>query len=131
MKGKVWLIGAGPGDAGLLTQKAADVLKEADVIVYDALVSLEILCQLPPSTRKIHVGKRAGHHSTSQEAINQLLIDEALQGNRRARRASRKQDGYKPRGTDRRYYPALFGQIRLRRRHTHICEKRRQYKHNF
>ena len=85
MKGKVWLIGAGPGDAGLLTQKAADVLKEADVIVYDALVSLEILCQLPPSTRKIHVGKRAGHHSTSQEAINQLLIDEALQGNQVAR----------------------------------------------
>lgn len=79
-QGKVWLIGAGPGDAGLLSQKAAAVLQQADVIVYDALVSLEILCQLPAHTRKIHVGKRAGHHTVPQEEINQILLREAQEG---------------------------------------------------
>ena len=49
-KGKVWLVGAGPGDAGLLTQKGAKLLKMADVIVYDALISLEILCLIPVAT---------------------------------------------------------------------------------
>lgn len=84
-QGKVWLIGAGPGDAGLLTVKAAEVLQKADVIVYDALVSLEILCKLPPETRKIHVGKRAGHHTASQEEINELLLKEAQEGHLVAR----------------------------------------------
>lgn len=79
-KGKVWLVGAGPGDAGLLTQKAAKLLQMADVIVYDALISLEILCQIPMATPKIYAGKRAGQHSMSQHEINQLLVKEALSG---------------------------------------------------
>ncbi|MBQ7049752.1 MAG: uroporphyrinogen-III C-methyltransferase, partial [Firmicutes bacterium] len=70
-KGKVWLVGAGPGDAGLLTQKGAKLLKMADVIVYDALISLEILCQIPVATPKIYAGKRAGQHSMPQNEINQ------------------------------------------------------------
>ncbi len=79
-KGKVWLVGAGPGDAGLLTQKGARLLAEADVVVYDALISLEILCQIPIATPKIYVGKRAGQHSMPQDEINQLLVHEALNG---------------------------------------------------
>ncbi len=79
-EGKVWLVGAGPGDAGLLTQKGASLLAEADVVVYDALISLEILCQIPLSTPKIYAGKRAGQHSMPQDEINQLLVQEALSG---------------------------------------------------
>lgn len=80
VSGKVWLVGAGPGDAGLLTQKGAQVLRKADVIIYDALVSLEILCSLPVSAQKIYVGKRAGAHTMPQEEINQCILEEALAG---------------------------------------------------
>ncbi len=78
--GKVWLAGAGPGDAGLLTIKAKEMLSEADVIVYDALVSEEILCQIPPEKELLYVGKRTGSHSASQEEINQILLKEAENG---------------------------------------------------
>jgi len=78
--GKVWLAGAGPGDAGLLTVKAKEMLSEADVIVYDALVSGEILCQIPPEKELLYVGKRAGSHFASQEEINQILLKEAEKG---------------------------------------------------
>lgn len=79
-QGKVWLVGAGPGDAGLLTCKAAEVLQSADVIIYDALVSLEILCLLPAHAEKIYVGKRAGQHTLPQEAINRLILQKAEEG---------------------------------------------------
>lgn len=79
-KGKVWLAGAGPGDAGLLTVKTRELLCEADVIVYDALVSEEILCQIPDRVKRIYVGKRSGHHSVLQEEINQILLNEAKAG---------------------------------------------------
>lgn len=79
-EGKVWLVGAGPGDAGLLTVKAARLLKKADVIVYDALVSAELLSWLPDRTEKIYVGKHAGNHPVPQEEINQILIREAKAG---------------------------------------------------
>ncbi len=79
--GKVWLVGAGPGAAGLLTVKGRRVLDEADVIVHDALVSDELLSGLP-SQKLISVGKRAGYHPVSQPQINDLLIREARNGKR-------------------------------------------------
>ena len=54
-RGKVWLAGAGPGDAGLLTVKTKEMLEEAEVIVYDALISAEILCQIPADKETIYV----------------------------------------------------------------------------
>lgn len=78
--GKVWLCGAGPGDAGLLTVKTKQLIQEADVIVYDALVSTEILCEIPKEKECIYVGKRSGNHAVSQEGINEILLREALAG---------------------------------------------------
>lgn len=80
--GMVWLAGAGPGDAGLLTVKAKELLERADVIVYDALVSLEIFGQIPPGKELIYVGKRAGCHTYSQAEINETLLKEAKKGKR-------------------------------------------------
>lgn len=79
-RGKVWLVGAGPGDIGLLTLKAKQVIEEADLIAYDALVGDEILCSLPEGTEKISVGKRSGRHSVPQEETNSLLLEQALSG---------------------------------------------------
>ncbi|MBR9727973.1 uroporphyrinogen-III C-methyltransferase [Shewanella intestini] len=76
-KGKVWLIGAGPGDVDLLTIKAYRQLKQADTVLFDALVSPEILALIPEHVEKIAVGKRAGKHSASQDQINQLLVTKA------------------------------------------------------
>lgn len=81
-KGKVWLVGAGPGDIGLLTVKGKAVLESAEVVVYDALVSDEIAALIPSTAKKINVGKRANHHLVPQEEINQILLEEALHGNR-------------------------------------------------
>lgn len=82
MSGKVWLVGAGPGDVGLFTLKGLDVLQRADVVVYDALVGQSILGLIPDSARLIYAGKRAGNHALSQEEINRVLLDEAIRGNR-------------------------------------------------
>ena len=62
MTGKVWLVGAGPGDRGLLTLKGQEVLREAEVVVYDALVGDEVLTLIPENAKKINAGKRAGCH---------------------------------------------------------------------
>ncbi len=78
--GKVWLAGAGPGDAGLLTVKTKELLEKADVIVYDALISLEIFGQIPQGKKLIYVGKRAGNHTYSQAEINRMLLREAQKG---------------------------------------------------
>lgn len=78
--GKVWLAGAGPGDAGLVTIKTRELIEEADVVVYDALISTEILSFIPEPTEKINVGKRAGHHPVPQEEINRILLREAKAG---------------------------------------------------
>lgn len=75
--GKVYLVGAGPGDPGLLTIKGKTLLECADVVVYDALISPAILAMINPQAKQIHAGKRRGQHSLPQEEINQLLIQEA------------------------------------------------------
>ena len=80
MTGKVWLVGAGPGDLGLMTVKGKILLKEADVIIYDHLVGNEILSSLDDSKKLINVGKLAGHHPIPQEKINQILVEEAKKG---------------------------------------------------
>jgi uroporphyrin-III C-methyltransferase len=73
-KGKVYLVGAGPGDPELLTRKAERLLKEADVILYDALVG-EGIKELFPPVKVIDVGKRADDHTFRQEEINRMLVD--------------------------------------------------------
>ncbi|KFI09785.1 uroporphyrinogen-III C-methyltransferase [Vibrio coralliilyticus] len=80
--GEVALIGAGPGDLELLTIKALRFLQQADVVLYDYLVSDEIMALVPSDTILVCVGKRAGHHSVPQEKTNQLLVDFAQQGHR-------------------------------------------------
>ena len=77
---KVYLIGAGPGDPGLLTLKARDVLASADVVVYDALANASFLDYARPDAEKIYVGKIADQHAMSQWQINQLLVDKAKEG---------------------------------------------------
>lgn len=79
-KGKVWLAGAGPGDASLLTLKAARLIEKADVIVYDALISAETLSRIPEKKEVIYVGKHAGDHPVPQEEINRILVREAEKG---------------------------------------------------
>ena len=80
--GWVYLVGAGPGDPELLTLRAARLLLEADVLVYDNLVSKEILACLPEATERIYVGKKASNHSLPQEGINALLVRLAGEGRR-------------------------------------------------
>ena len=75
--GKVYLVGAGPGDPGLMTLKGKGILACADVVVYDALVSPEILAMINPQAEKIDAGKRRGRHSLVQEETTQLLIEKA------------------------------------------------------
>ncbi len=82
MPGKVWLVGAGPGDIGLLTVKGKSVIEKADVIVYDHLVGMEILSSLDDKKKLINVGKLSGHHPIPQEEINRILVEEAEQGQR-------------------------------------------------
>jgi uroporphyrin-III C-methyltransferase len=81
MFGKVYLVGAGPGDPELLTRKAWRVLQSADVILHDDLVSDEILCVLPPSSRIVNVGKRCGAKGISQSQINERMVRLAREGN--------------------------------------------------
>lgn len=78
--GKVFLIGAGPGDVGLLTLKAKRYISEADVILYDYLVGEEIVAFARVDAEIIYVGKKAGQHTLKQEEINQLLVDKAKEG---------------------------------------------------
>jgi len=75
--GKVYLVGAGPGDPGLLTLKAKVLLENADIVLYDALVSPSILAMINPKAEQIHGGKRRGRHSLVQEEITALLIEKA------------------------------------------------------
>lgn len=82
MNGKVFLVGAGPGDPGLLTVRAAELIASADLIAVDALVSVEVMARIPTGADIVYVGKRAGAHAMPQEEINALLIAEARKGKR-------------------------------------------------
>ncbi len=78
--GIVYLIGAGPGDPGLITVKGRDCLRRADVVVYDYLANPAFLRELPEHAERIYVGKKAGNHHRPQDKINELLIAEAREG---------------------------------------------------
>jgi uroporphyrin-III C-methyltransferase len=78
--GKVTLVGAGPGDPELLTLKAARVLREAQVVLYDHLIGDDVMSLVPPQAHRISVGKRAGRHSFSQRAIIELMLSLARSG---------------------------------------------------
>jgi uroporphyrin-III C-methyltransferase len=74
---RITLVGAGPGDAELITLKGIKALKTANVVLYDALINEELLA-FAENAEKVYVGKRSGEHSYSQEAVNKLLVDYAL-----------------------------------------------------
>ena len=79
-QGKVWLVGAGPGDPDLLTIKALRLIQSCDVVIHDRLVSQPIMDLIPATARRIYVGKARSDHAVPQEDINQLLVDEARAG---------------------------------------------------
>lgn len=79
LPGKVYLVGAGPGDPGLFTLKGKSLLEAADVVVYDALVSPAILAMSNPKAKLLPAGKRRGYHSLAQSEITQLLLEQAHQ----------------------------------------------------
>jgi uroporphyrinogen III methyltransferase/synthase len=83
--GKVWLVGAGPGDPGLLTIKGARAIAQCDALVYDYLASDAIVGLAPPGCEKIYVGKKAGSHTLAQNEITQLIVDLGLAGRRAVR----------------------------------------------
>ena len=80
MYGKVTLVGAGPGDPGLLTVKGREALLRAQVVVYDRLVSPAILALMPEEAEQINVGKEASRHPVPQDQINRILLEKALEG---------------------------------------------------
>ena len=79
-KGKVILVGAGPGDPELITVKGMKAIQSADIVLYDALIGEELLDFVRPDTELIYVGKRCGQHSLKQEDINALIVQCALRG---------------------------------------------------
>ncbi len=79
-RGKVYIVGAGPGDPELITLKGLRILKEADVVLYDNLVPKELLGFAKEDAELIYVGKASGRHTVSQQRINELLVEKAKQG---------------------------------------------------
>ena len=82
----VHLVGAGPGDPELLTLKALRIIRTAEAVVYDRLISPEILALIPPGTMRIYVGKANAHHTLPQDETNALLAKLARAGHRVVRR---------------------------------------------
>ena len=80
VRGKVYLVGAGPGDPDLLTVRAARLLAQAEVVVYDHLVGADVLALIGPAASRLYVGKERSHHSLPQEGINELLVRLAREG---------------------------------------------------
>lgn len=76
-KGMVYLVGAGPGDPGLITEKGRKLLESCDVVIYDRLVSPKLISYTKPNCEKVYVGKEVGHHAIKQEEINQIIIEKA------------------------------------------------------
>jgi uroporphyrinogen III methyltransferase/synthase len=81
-QGKVYLVGAGPGDPGLITAKGLQCLQEAQVVLYDRLVDQRLLGEASPEAEMLDVGKARGFHREPQEGINQLMVEKALEGKR-------------------------------------------------
>jgi len=81
VKGKVYLVGAGPGDPGLITIKGRRCIQRADVVIYDYLAAKEFLKYAREDAELLYVGKKGGDHTLSQEGINQLLVEKATAGN--------------------------------------------------
>ena len=77
VRGKVYLVGAGPGDPKLLTLRAAELLAKADIVIYDRLIGSSILKLAPKVAKKVYVGKRSGKHEVPQDKINELLVKAA------------------------------------------------------
>ena len=82
MAGNVILVGAGPGDAGLLTVKGRRALEQAEVVVFDRLVDGEIMKLIPANADRIDVGKNVANHPVPQPQINQILLEKAQEGKR-------------------------------------------------
>jgi len=80
MTGTVYLVGAGPGDPGLITVRGAEVLRAADVVVYDRLASPALLDLAPADAERVYAGKEPGRSALPQEGINRLLVERALAG---------------------------------------------------
>jgi uroporphyrin-III C-methyltransferase len=78
--GKVYLVGAGPGDPGLLTLKAYQLLKKCDIVIYDALLSEEIVKFIPDHVEKIFIGKSRHHSRLSQDEVEQMMVEKAQEG---------------------------------------------------
>jgi uroporphyrin-III C-methyltransferase len=80
--GMVHIVGAGPGPLDLMTLRALDRLRSADVVVFDRLISPEVLAEIPALAQSVYVGKALGHHAVSQDGIHDLLVTHARQGKR-------------------------------------------------
>ena len=80
MKGKVYIVGAGPGDPGLLTLKALDLIKTTDIVLYDRLVSDQILDIIPNNVKKEYVGRNIGDNYTHQNETNDMMVKHAKEG---------------------------------------------------
>lgn len=80
MSGTVYLVGAGPGDPGLMTVRGLELLRRAEVVVFDSLVGEEVLREAPSTAEMLDVGKRGGRHKAEQSEINELLLEKAMQG---------------------------------------------------
>ncbi len=80
MSGKVYLIGAGPGDPSLITVRGVECLQRADVVIYDHLASPELLRYARPDAERVYVGKRRGEHTIPQEEIGTLMVGRAREG---------------------------------------------------
>src|SRR3954467_5416601 len=80
--GKCFLVGAGPGDLGLVTLRAKECIEQAEVLVYDYLCNPEMLKWAPEAAERIYAGKKAGEHTLSQEEINALLVERSRAGKR-------------------------------------------------
>ena len=79
-RGKVYLVGAGPGDPGLITVRGLNLLRRAEVLIYDRLVHPDLVAEAPADAVRIYVGKESGRHCMSQDRINRLLVTSARQG---------------------------------------------------
>lgn len=80
MSGTVYLVGAGPGDPGLMTVRGLELLRRAEVVVFDSLVGEEVLREALSTAEMLDVGKRGGRHKAEQSEINELLLEKAMQG---------------------------------------------------